>query len=128
MEKTRNAYLLVYERVTPYEPPAEDSTEYEDDFTKSKPQKSESTAKPVIVPEPIHAAIMQENVKYWYSKYMFHEDYFEFALNLSTNWNSAGSILEQYPSKNCDYELLGLGPEITRIMDSICGKSRVSYR
>eukprot|EP01022_Parablepharisma_sp_SALTPOND_P026524 TRINITY_DN64327_c6_g1_i1.p1 TRINITY_DN64327_c6_g1~~TRINITY_DN64327_c6_g1_i1.p1 ORF type:complete len:2209 (+),score=297.78 TRINITY_DN64327_c6_g1_i1:12673-19299(+) len=111
MEKIRNAYLLVYERVTPYDPPEENS-EVEEDNTKEK--QPEVTKKLAVVPKPIHSAIIQENVKYWYSKYMFHDDYFEFALNLCANWNSAENIMRMYPSKNNDYHLLGLGPEIMR--------------
>ena len=97
MGKIRNAYLLVYERASPYDPPEEDDEEE---------RRAKSTA--AAVSETIHNAIMAENTKYWHNKFMFHEDYLDFALKLSLTWNSAENILAKYPSKNCDYETLGI--------------------
>ncbi len=110
-EKIRNAYLLVYERVTNYDPPEED----DDDKPKQEPQPKCLLAKKTTeIPEDIRSAIIAENVKYCYNKFMFHEDYFDFAFKLCTGWNSAENILLAYPSKNCDYSLLGLGADVQR--------------
>lgn len=99
--KNKNAYLLVYERVTPYDTPENEE----------RPEKSRRTLEETIIPEGIHRAIQAENEKYWYNKYMFHEDYFGFARLLCLSWNSREIIIHSYPSKNCDYALLGLNDD-----------------
>jgi len=117
MEKIRNAYLLVYERISPYEPPDENEQD-EDTNSKEKSdasKKSEKIISTAKVPEPIHSAIIQENMKYWHSKYMFHEDYFEFAFKLCSYWNSLENIIKSYSSHNLDYNLLNIDEKIAKI-------------
>lgn len=111
-EKIRNAYLLVYDRAAPYDPPEED----EDDVpSKLKPKELEiKTEKKTVISEDIQKAILAENVKYWHNKFMLSEDYHDFALKLCLKWNSSESLLDTYPSKNVDYELLGLGEDVAK--------------
>ena len=109
VEKIRNAYILVYERITPYDIPEEDE---EGDKSKEKLEiKKVGMKGDAKIPEEIYKAIQAENVKYWYNRYMFHDDYFVFAKNLLLTWNSAENILRTYPSKNCDYHLFEITEE-----------------
>ena len=103
--KSRNAYLLVYDRVSLFEPPEENSSEQT-----IKPTQMSDIQEKIEIPKGIHEAIIQENTMYWYSRYMLHNDYFEFALNLCSNWNTKEKILKKYPCKNLDYHLHQLGP------------------
>jgi ubiquitin carboxyl-terminal hydrolase 9/24 len=107
LEKTRNAYLLVYDRVSSYEPPEEN----EGEERSAVKEVIETTDSSLTIPENIHSEIMQENIKHWYSLYMFHDHYFEFALDLCMNWNSTENILDSYPCRNNDYKILGLSEE-----------------
>jgi len=108
IEKSRNAYLLVYDRVSSYEPP-EENNEGED--MSSVKEVVEINESPLKIPEKIHFEIMQENIKHWYSLYMFHDHYFEFALKLCMNWDLTENILNSYPCRNNDYTILGLSNE-----------------
>jgi len=113
--KIRNAYLLFYERASDYDPPEEDEDESPEKSAlkkqeKNKPQWTTET----VVPEQIHKAIVAENTKYWYNKFMFHDDYFDFALKLGSSWNTSFNILDKSPHTNMDYHLLGLGEEIIK--------------
>ena len=109
MEKSRNAYLLVEDRIAPYEPP-EDNPEESDENNKKLIHISSTSV--ISIPAQIHSLIMQENIKYWYSRYVFHPHYFHFALNLCTNWNTKECILSISPCKNNDYELLEFDKKI----------------
>ena len=113
VEKIRNAYMLVYERITPYDIPEE---EEEGDKSKEKPENKMVGMKgEAKIPEEIYKAIQAENVKYWYNKFMFHDDYFVFARNLLLTWNSVNNILKTSPSKNCDYHLYNINEEAKKI-------------
>jgi len=96
-EKIRNAYLLVYDRVRPYEEESLDSEEIKNVGRKGEP----------VISDEIRKAVLAENIKYWYNKFMFGEDYFEFVEKISLFWNSNENMLENYPSKNMDYHLRG---------------------
>ena len=109
IDKIKNAYLLVYERVFPYESPENEDNKDIKQREKIRKPKEETT-----IPDEIHTAIQVENEKYWYNKYMFHEDYFSFVKSLCLSWNSAENILLSYPSKNCDYSLFNLNDEFQR--------------
>eukprot|EP01022_Parablepharisma_sp_SALTPOND_P000055 TRINITY_DN1001_c0_g1_i1.p1 TRINITY_DN1001_c0_g1~~TRINITY_DN1001_c0_g1_i1.p1 ORF type:complete len:1403 (+),score=208.78 TRINITY_DN1001_c0_g1_i1:12466-16674(+) len=112
--KIRNAYLLFYERASTYEPPEDDDDESSDKVTVIKKQEKPQCPTETIIPTEIHKAIEAENIKYWYNKFMFHDDYFNFALNLALTWNSSENVLEKYPSKNVDYHLLNIKEDISK--------------
>ena len=98
LDNTKNAYILFYERIGTYDPPAE-----EDEKENSKEEIK--WVKEVTVPEKIYKEIVVENSKFLYNKFIFQFDYFKFVLNLGLLWNSEEIILEKYPSKNQDYFL-----------------------
>ncbi len=105
--RLRNAYLLVYERAEPYEPPEE-----EDEAEKAHNKSAKTGLRETEISKTIHEAIMTENIKYWYNKFMFHEDYLEFARRLCLTWNSAENVLTRHPCKNYDYPLLSLKEDL----------------
>jgi len=103
--RMRNAYLLFYERISPYEPPVEDDEEIPE-----KPMETTITPK-LDISKELHKEIQEENIKYWYSKYIFQDYYFRFVITLGNHWNSKEIVTEVYPTKNQDHHLLGLNCE-----------------
>ena len=131
IDKIRNAYLLVYERIFPYDPPEN----VENDGIKGS-EKNRKPDEETAISDEIHTAIQAENEKYWYNKYMFHDDYFSFVKSFCLNWNSAENILLSYPSKNCDYSLIGLNEETQKkhgfqtidIKEMICDETTLAIK
>ena len=118
--KWRNAYLLLYERKTPYDVQSEEEDEKEKstNLTKSNPNE-DVQMQPAntlnILPE-IEEKIAYENQKYWQNRFLFGQEYGEFVYDISLYWNTQTVIPRQYLTKNDDFHLTGFAkpPEYER--------------
>ena len=87
-EKTRNAYVLVYERVVTMD--AEMLEKYKEEEREVDPEEVRKRfdlmklpeervpGEEVKVPETLHKIIQQDNKKFWLTQYIFHPSYLSF--------------------------------------------------
>lgn len=103
MNKSRNAYIVVYKRKLEEMPPDSD-----EEIEKAVVQKSESLGQVQLSLESgsdFFNKIASKNHKYWQSRYIFSSEYTEFVCNLLLNWNTNIVIVANQSYKNNDAHL-----------------------
>ena len=125
-EKIKNAYLLVYDRVSStYEPPLEEGEEEHRPVISWK--SGMGLMKDVDLSQRIHRAVVNENMRYWQNKYFFSTEYLNFARDLCMSWNSKVSILTLSPCRNMDYHLMQIPtPSKAKIMSAGEAKKKLA--
>ncbi len=93
-EKTRNAYVLIYERTVTLD--AELLAKYKSEEREVDPEDvrrkfeqmrvvSDPIQDPVKVPEALRKIIQQDNKKFWLTQYVFHPAYLSFVSDIIAN-------------------------------------------
>ena len=108
-EKMRNGYLLLYERVNPWEPPAD---EEEERIKKAEKKEGEeaAAAEPELerTKSVVKGGMLQyifeemeiENLRYWYNRFLFSREYQVFVEHLAANWSSHFQVPKHCWTKN----------------------------
>jgi ubiquitin carboxyl-terminal hydrolase 9/24 len=103
--KSRNAYLLFYERISDYEPPKSEDEAEETDVVMKVPEKV------IKVPQDIKDMISNYNQKYWQSRFLFSQEYADAVNELIMYWNTSKIIASEHPVRNDDCDIYGINPE-----------------
>ena len=79
-EKSRNAYVLIYERVVELDEEQLEKIKEDDYVLEIKDNKPsiENISKEIRVPDKLTRKIIDENKDYWTTQYMFHNANLEF--------------------------------------------------
>ena len=116
--KTRNAYLLFYERKSDYEPEESDEEQEEEGpVEKEKPEEEAVDIKMKNETEDAETEVCQikdginlDNQRYWQHKFLFSSAYVDFTIELTSFWNTNKMIPYMYPSRVQDEAIYGIDP------------------
>jgi len=105
--KSRNAYVVFYERISDFEPiNSDDEAEKEKDV--------EMEVETIKIPKEIDDIIQINNQEYWQSKFLFSKEYIQSTNELLMFWNTSNIIPYTKTTRNEDLHIYNINPETVK--------------